>query len=327
MTGAFHNPSHIWQMLTKPVDTRTNTATHCWICLVRVGKKYVLFKVQHSAAEDDPLPSILQLNIEGLTTIKISVASSKPMRIRQRSTALCRWANDNQLLTTETWPECECRPWQPTAFHMRSRKVPLLTTLTLSCKTNEVQDSCLQGSGEALELLHPWMIGVAIAFLQVNPLGDCNLRTQQTLRRHTRNSARACYLLLKNPSHMTVTRTMCHVGTKSARPFIAHFFQAPAALSLLSHIYQQCRSDGKKLSVPSTSCTPAAKCGAASINVLVGLDTPACALFQQTTSLQYSWRTGHTRWRTTRLIKKKVSNLWKFATPSLAPCLHARGAC
>jgi len=163
MTGAFQNPSHIWQMLTKPVDTRTTllpTAGYVWCGLGR----NVLFKVQHSAAEDDPLPSILQLNIEGLTTIKISVASSKPMRIRQRSTALCRRANDNQLLTTQTWPECECRPWQPTAFHMHSRKVPLLTTLTLSCKTNEVQDSCLQRSGEALELLHPWMIGVAIAF-------------------------------------------------------------------------------------------------------------------------------------------------------------------
>jgi len=55
----------------------------------------------------------------------------------------------------------------------------------------------------------------------VNPWRDCHLRTHQILRGHTRIFARAYFLQLNNVSHVAVRRTMCHAGTKSARPSIA----------------------------------------------------------------------------------------------------------
>jgi len=76
------------------------------------------------------------------------------------------------------------------------------------------------------------LIGSAFAFLQVNPLRDCYLRTQQTSRTHTKNYVRACYLRLNNVSHMAVARTMCLVGIKSARPFTAPFSERQLGLTL-----------------------------------------------------------------------------------------------
>ena len=64
-------------------------------------------------------------------------------------------------------------------------------------------------------LKHLNLIGSTFAFSQVNLLIDRHFRTQQTSRRHTKNCVRACYLWLNNPSHVTVTRTMSHVGTES----------------------------------------------------------------------------------------------------------------
>ena len=69
------------------------------------------------------------------------------------------------------------------------------------------------------------MIGSVFFFLQENPLRDCHLRTQQTLRRRTRNYVRACYLRPNSVSPLAVARNICHVGTKSARPFIAPSFK------------------------------------------------------------------------------------------------------
>ena len=110
-------------------------------------------------------------------------------------------------------------------------------------------------------------------FLQENPLRDCNLRTQQTLRRHTRNYVRACYLRLNSVSPLAVARIICHVGTKSARPFIAPSSKPKWGLTLIEppHPYFhgstiRSRSDGKKLSIPSTPPTPAARPGAPSTN-------------------------------------------------------------
>ena len=64
-------------------------------------------------------------------------------------------------------------------------------------------------------------IGSAFAFSQVNPSRDYHLQTHQILRGHTRIFARAYFLRLNNVSHVAVGRTMCHAGTKSARPSIA----------------------------------------------------------------------------------------------------------
>jgi len=53
---------------------------------------------------------------------------------------------------------------------------------------------------------------------------------------------------------------------------------------------------GKKLAIPSTSCTAAARCGAPSKNLLAGLQAPlVCAPFQHISLLHSSCRTGHTR--------------------------------
>ena len=72
---------------------------------------------------------------------------------------------------------------------------------------------------------------------------------------------------------------MCHVGTKSARPFIAPSSEPQWGLTLIEPLHpyihgsiRRGRSDGKKLSVPSTSPTPAARCGAPSTNLLAGPD-------------------------------------------------------
>jgi len=62
---------------------------------------------------------------------------------------------------------------------------------------------------------------------------------------------------------------MCHVGTKSAGPFVAPSSEPQWGLTLIetSCPYflgsnRRSRSDGEKLSIPSTSCTPAARRGA-----------------------------------------------------------------
>ena len=136
------------------------------------------------------------------------------------------------------------------------------------------------------------LVGSAFAFLQMNPFRDCHLQTQQTVRMHTKSFANACYLRLNNVSHMVVTRTTCHVGTMSTRPFIAPSSEPQWGLILTELLHpnflglnRRSRSDGKKLSIPSTSCTQAARCGAPSINLPAGLESLlTCAPFQQTPS-------------------------------------------
>ena len=128
----------------------------------------------------------------------------------------------------------ECQPWQPTAWQSFSKKVPAVTTLILPCNATEPQDSCLHRSvlrvGNFARL-----IGVAFAFLQMNLLRDCYLRTQQISRRHTtrRNYVKTCCMgLLSNISHVAVARTICRAGTKSARPSIAPSSEPQCGLTL-----------------------------------------------------------------------------------------------
>ena len=127
------------------------------------------------------------------------------------------------------------------------------------------------------------------------------LLTHQILRRHARISTRAHFLRLSNVSHQAVGRTMYHAGTKSARPSIAPLFERqwglpltePACPYSLDYNIRN-RSDGRKLSTPSTSRTLAARRGEPSTNLLAGLDAP-CAPSRQIPSLRNWWRTGHTR--------------------------------
>jgi len=93
---------------------------------------------------------------------------------------------------------------------------------------------------------------------------------------------------------MAVARTMCHVGgTKNARPFVAPFSSKPqfgmTLLELLCPYFRGLNrrgwSNGKKLSIPSTSSTPATRRGAPSINSEAGLYARlVCALPHQTPS-------------------------------------------
>jgi len=89
---------------------------------------------------------------------------------------------------------------------------------------------------------------------------------------------------------------------KEARPFIDTFSEPQWGLTpteLLWPYFHEWTTRGKsseKLSISSISCTPAARCGAPTINLLAGLDTPfACAPSQQTPSSHNLWRTGHNK--------------------------------
>jgi len=136
----------------------------------------------------------------------------------------------------------------------------------------------------------------------MNPLRDCLLRTHQTLRRHTRIFVRACYLRPNNASHVAVGRTMCQAGIKNARPSIAPSCKPQWGLTLIDPLRpyypgsgRRSRSDGRKLSIPTTYRTLAGRRGESSTNVLAGLDTPfISAPSRQTPSPRNSWRTGHT---------------------------------
>jgi len=91
---------------------------------------------------------------------------------------------------------------------------------------------------------------------------------------------------------------MCHVGTKSARPSIAPSSKPQWGLTPTEPLCRysldcnrRSRSDGRKLSTPSTSRTPVARHGEQSTNLFARLDAPlACAPSQQTPSPRNSWR-------------------------------------
>jgi len=101
------------------------------------------------------------------------------------------------------------------------------------------------------------------------------------IERAYQDFARACYLRPNNVSHVTVERTMCHVRTKSVRPFITPSSEPQWGLTPIQSLcpyffgsYRRSTSDGKKLSMPSTSFTPTARHGSPSINLMARLDTP-----------------------------------------------------
>ena len=105
-------------------------------------------------------------------------------------------------------------------------------------------------------------MGSAFAFLKVNLLRDSHLRTHQKSRRHTKIFARAWYPRPNNVSQVAVARTMCHVGTKSVRPSIAPSSEHQWGITLTEPLRPyylgyngRSRSDGRKLSIPSTSRT------------------------------------------------------------------------
>ena len=136
------------------------------------------------------------------------------------------------------------------------------------------------------------------------------LREHQTLRGHTRILARAYYLRPNNALHWygvpliwsPLGRIICHAGTKSARPSIPPSSEHQCGLTLIEpprpyylSSGRRSRNDGRKLLIPSTSRTLAARCGEPSKNLLASLDAPfTSAPSRQIPSPRNSWRTGHT---------------------------------
>jgi len=185
---------------------------------------------------------------------------------------------------------CECQSGQPTAWQAFFRKVAAVTTLNLSHNATKAQSSSMQRCGQALELSQVWLE----ALLPSHRCICCEIATYGHnihWTRHMRNYARVSYLQLNNAFQVAVARTTCYVATEGARPFVAPSSEPQCGLTLIEslrpHFLNSIRSriDGMKLSIPLTSRTPVAKCGAPSINLLAGLDAPfACNRSRQTSS-------------------------------------------
>jgi len=91
---------------------------------------------------------------------------------------------------------------------------------------------------------------------------------------------RAYYLRPNNASHVAVGRTMCHAETEcetsiasSSEPWWGLTLIEPPRLYHLGS-GRRSSSDGRKLSIPLTSCTLATRRGAPSTNLLACLDAP-----------------------------------------------------
>jgi len=119
---------------------------------------------------------------------------------------------------------------------------------------------------------------------------------------------------------------MCHAGTNSARPSVTPLPEPQWGLPLTepprpySFDYnRRNRSNGRKLSIPSTSRTLAARRGEQSTNLLAGLDASfACAPSRQTRIASQLVKNGAHKTgdrESTRLVNKQLSDLWKIPIP------------
>jgi len=122
----------------------------------------------------------------------------------------------------------------------------------------------------------------------------------------------------------SVTRITWHVGTNSAKPFIAPSCNVQWILTLMEPICpyflsmaRRGQSDKKKLSIPSTSCSPVMKSKAPSTNLLAGPDTPClCSVSGNNITPQLVKKRAHKmRDRDSTRLMNKVFNLWKAPTP------------
>ena len=149
------------------------------------------------------------------------------------------------------------------------------TVKTGSDRLNEMWD-CVFGFPHNIAKNSVWQMhkyGFFSNFKCQGPLRDWHLRTYQILRGHTRISVRAYFLRPNNASYMAARRTMWHAGTKSARPSIAPLPELQWKMTLIELLRpcnlglgRRSRSDGRKLSIPLTSRTLAARNGEPSIN-------------------------------------------------------------
>ena len=115
---------------------------------------------------------------------------------------------------------------------------------------------------------------------------------------------------------------LCHAGTKGARPSIAPLSEPQWGLPLTGSprpysldYNRRNRSNGRKLSTPSTSRTPAARRGEPLTNLLAGPDAPPGLgkFYRLAVGEERAHKTGDCE--PTRLVKKELSDLWKIPTP------------
>jgi len=168
-------------------------------------------------------------------------------------------------------------------------------------------------------------IGSAFSFSKVNPLRDCHLRTHQLLRGHITIFARAYFLRLNMVSHVAVGRTTCHAWPKSARASIALLSEPQWGLPLTEpprpyslDYSRRSRSDGRKLSTPSTSRTRRKTWS--TINKLTGKSRRSsrlCPVSANSIASQLVENGAHKTGgrESTRLINKQLSDLRKNQTP------------
>jgi len=147
----------------------------------------------------------------------------------------------------------EFRPGQPTAWQTCSRKAPAITTLALSHNATEYQNSCLQRSDEALWNFRKahWSCFFLLTGESIERLPP---QETKTTRGYTRNFARSCHLRLNNISHVAVARTICHVGTKTARLFIAHSSKIQRGLTLIEPLRPCLRGSGEEAGAMGGRC-------------------------------------------------------------------------
>jgi len=116
-------------------------------------------------------------------------------------------------------------------------------------------------------------------------------------------------------------RTMCHTGTDSARPSITPSSEPQWGLTLIELLRpyylgynRRSRSDGKKLSIPSTSRTLAARRGAPSTNLLTSHLCPVSANSIASQLMKNgAHRTGGRE--SNRFVNKELFDLCKIPTP------------
>ena len=194
----------------------------------------------------------------------------------------------------------EYQPGQPTAGQTCPRKVPNVITSAFPHNATEAPGSCPQRSGEALELSQVWLEALLPS--------QSWIRWENATSRHIKHW-RGIPGFLRAPTicgqtmHPTwPSEELCYAGTKSARPSIAPSLEPQWGLTLIELLRpyylgsgRRSRSDGRKLSIPSTSRTIVARRGEPSTNLLAGLDASfASAPSRQTPSPRNLWRTGYT---------------------------------
>ena len=179
-----------------------------------------------------------------------------------------------------------------------SRKVPAVTTSAFPSNATEAQGSCPQRSGEALELSQGWLEALLPShrWIRWEIVTSGHIKHWEGIPEFLRVPAIRGQTM--QPTWLS-EELYAIAGTKSARPSIVPSPEPHWILTLIELLrpyylgQSRSRSDGRKLSTPSTSRTLAARSGEPPTNLLAGLDAPlASAPSRPTPSPHNSWRTG-----------------------------------